>query len=46
MDNKGAFIRFEEDLKPKYTTFKHVKHPDVPPFRPSAMGFDFGSLLR
>lgn len=31
MDNKGAFIRFGKDLKPKFTTFEAVPHPAVRP---------------
>lgn len=31
MGNKGAFIRFGADLKPNYTTFTAVEHPNVPP---------------
>eukprot|EP00455_Lapot_gusevi_P045805 TRINITY_DN5914_c0_g2_i8.p1 TRINITY_DN5914_c0_g2~~TRINITY_DN5914_c0_g2_i8.p1 ORF type:complete len:239 (-),score=63.88 TRINITY_DN5914_c0_g2_i8:116-832(-) len=31
MKNKGAFIRFESDLKPKFTTFDAVPHPAVRP---------------
>merc|ERR1719197_1060425 len=29
--NKGAFIKFEHDLKPQFTQFKHVPHPDMKP---------------
>jgi serine/threonine-protein phosphatase 5 len=32
MGNKGAFIRFvDEDMKPNFTQFEAVPHPDVPP---------------
>lgn len=31
MGNKGAFIRFEHDMKPKYTSFPAVPHPPVAP---------------
>ena len=31
--NKGAFIRFKEDMKPVFTTFTCVPHPNVPPMR-------------
>lgn len=31
MGNKGAFIRFEADMKPKFTTYDAVPHPKVPP---------------
>jgi len=31
MGNKGAFIRFEHDMKPNYTSFTHVPHPAVAP---------------
>ena len=27
MGNRGAFIRFEADMKPKFTSFKEVPHP-------------------
>eukprot|EP01094_Clydonella_sp_ATCC50884_P001347 TRINITY_DN11007_c0_g2_i1.p1 TRINITY_DN11007_c0_g2~~TRINITY_DN11007_c0_g2_i1.p1 ORF type:complete len:493 (+),score=179.80 TRINITY_DN11007_c0_g2_i1:338-1816(+) len=29
--NKGAFIRFGSDLKPQFTQFTHVPHPDLKP---------------
>lgn len=30
--NKGALIRFKgEDMKPKFTQFEAVKHPNIPP---------------
>jgi serine/threonine-protein phosphatase 5 len=31
MGNKGAFIRFDSSLKPKYTKFSAVSHPQVMP---------------
>ena len=32
MGNKGAFIRFEDaEMKPQFTTFEAVPHPNVPP---------------
>jgi serine/threonine-protein phosphatase 5 len=31
--NKGAFIRFEEDMKPNFTSFTCVPHPNIPPMR-------------
>ncbi|ESL10954.1 serine/threonine protein phosphatase type 5 [Trypanosoma rangeli SC58] len=41
MGNKGAFIRFTGgDMKPKFTTFKHVPHPGKPPMH-YAMGMGF-----
>lgn len=33
MGNKGAFIRFFEDMKPNYTCFEAAPHPNVPPMR-------------
>jgi serine/threonine-protein phosphatase 5 len=33
MGNKGAFIRFAEDLQPKFTTFEAVPHPDIKPMQ-------------
>lgn len=33
MGNKGAFIRFKEDMKPNFTQFDSVPHPNVPPMR-------------
>lgn len=29
--NKGAYIRFEHDMKPKFTTFSSVPHPPMRP---------------
>lgn len=31
MKNKGAFIRFYEDMKPNFEQFSEVPHPNVPP---------------
>ena len=31
--NKGAFIRFTEDMVPRFTSFTCVPHPNVPPMR-------------
>ncbi len=31
MGNRGAFIRFDSNLKPSYVTFDAVPHPNVPP---------------
>ncbi|XP_048577140.1 serine/threonine-protein phosphatase 5 [Nematostella vectensis] len=31
MGNKGAFITMGDDLKPKFTTYEAVPHPDVKP---------------
>jgi len=33
MGNKGAYIRFESDMKPQYHKFAHVPHPPVPPMQ-------------
>ena len=33
MGNKGAFIRFFEDMKPNYTQFDAVPHPNIPPMK-------------
>jgi serine/threonine-protein phosphatase 5 len=34
MGNKGAFIRFsDKDMKPVFTKFDAVPHPDIPPMR-------------
>jgi serine/threonine-protein phosphatase 5 len=33
MGNKGAFIRFNEDMQPHFTKFNAVPHPNVPPMR-------------
>jgi serine/threonine-protein phosphatase 5 len=33
MGNKGAFIRFRENMKPNFTQFDSVPHPDIPPMR-------------
>jgi len=40
--NKGAFIRFEADLQPRYTTFDAVPHPAAKPMAfagPGLMNF-------
>lgn len=31
MGNKGAFIRFTEDMEPRFTKFEAVPHPNKPP---------------
>ena len=31
MDNKAAFIRFDDHLRPSYTKYTHVPHPKIPP---------------
>jgi hypothetical protein len=31
MGNKGAFIRFDDRLQPKYTKFEEVPHPRIQP---------------
>lgn len=33
MGNKGAFIRFNADMKPHFTTFGPSPHPNIPPMR-------------
>lgn len=33
MHNKGAFIRFKEDMQPAFTQFECSPHPDIPPMR-------------
>ena len=33
MANKGAFIRFREDMVPAFTQFECSPHPDIPPMR-------------
>lgn len=38
MGNKGAFIRFEADMKPKYTKFEAVTHPNARPMQYASMG--------
>jgi len=43
MGNKGAFIHFDKTLKPNFTQFTSVPHPDVKPMAYSAgMGGMFG----
>lgn len=43
MGNKGAFIHFDKTLKPKFTQYEAVPHPDVKPMAYSAgMGSMFG----
>jgi len=39
MGNKGAFIKFGEDMKPEYTKFDAVEHP---PIRPMAYASNLG----
>lgn len=41
MGNKGAFIRFEHDMKPKFTSFDCVPHP---PMRPMAYSRGLGFM--
>ena len=36
MGNKGAFIRFEKDMVPRFTTFEAVPHPPVRPMHYAA----------
>ena len=33
MGNKGAYIRFYEDMKPHFTQFECSPHPNIPPMR-------------
>jgi len=42
MGNKGAFIRFKEDMIPEFTQFVAVPHPNVPPMRYAGMMSQFG----
>jgi len=42
MGNKGAFIRFDKSLLPKFTQYKEVPHPDV---RPMAYAAGMGGLF-
>ncbi|DBA02948.1 TPA: hypothetical protein N0F65_005975 [Lagenidium giganteum] len=42
MGNKGAFIRFEKDMKPKFTQFTAVEHP---PIRPMAYAGNMGGMF-
>uniref|UniRef100_A0A6V2BPT8 Serine/threonine-protein phosphatase T n=1 Tax=Ditylum brightwellii TaxID=49249 RepID=A0A6V2BPT8_9STRA len=42
MGNKGAFIHFEEDLKPKFTQYDCVPHPNI---RPMAYAAGMGGLF-
>ncbi|CAK4708829.1 unnamed protein product [Aphanomyces euteiches] len=42
MGNKGAFIRFFKDLKPRFTQFTAVEHP---PIRPMAYAGNMGGLF-
>mmetsp|Transcript_62985 Transcript_62985/g.148325 ORF Transcript_62985/g.148325 Transcript_62985/m.148325 type:complete len:319 (-) Transcript_62985:325-1281(-) len=46
MGNKGAFIRLESDLQPKFTAFTAVPHPAVRPMQYANMGgFNFMNFL-
>ena len=42
MGNKGAFIRFKADMKPNFTQFTAVAHPNIPPMRYASMMSQFG----
>ncbi|GAB9462639.1 Serine/threonine-protein phosphatase [Globisporangium polare] len=42
MGNKGAFIRFEKDMKPRFTQFTAVEHP---PIRPMAYAGNMGGMF-
>jgi serine/threonine-protein phosphatase 5 len=41
--NQGAIIRFESDLKPQFTTFGAVPHPNS---RPMQYAGEFQAMLR
>lgn len=43
MGNKGAFVRFDSQMKPVYTTFDAVPHPKIPPmaYHPGLPGLGF-----
>merc|ERR1712137_76113 len=40
--NKGAFIKFGADLKPKFTQYSHVPHPDLQPMAYASQSSLFG----
>ncbi|CAI5744666.1 unnamed protein product [Peronospora destructor] len=42
MGNKGAFIRFEKDMQPRFTQFVAVEHP---PIRPMAYAGNMGGMF-
>jgi len=42
MGNKGAFIRFYEDMKPVFKQFTAVPHPNVPPMAYASGMSQFG----
>ncbi|KAG7383825.1 Serine/threonine-protein phosphatase 5 [Phytophthora boehmeriae] len=42
MGNKGAFIRFEKDMQPRFTQFAAVEHP---PIRPMAYAGNMGGMF-
>lgn len=45
--NRGAFIRLEHDLKPKFTSFDAVPHPPVRPMKYAGIGgFNIFNFLR
>lgn len=41
MGNKGAFIRFKEDLEPEFNKFDAVPHPPIPPMKYAANIFGY-----
>jgi len=40
--NKGAFIKFGADLKPKFTQYSHVPHPEMQPMAYASQSSLFG----
>jgi serine/threonine-protein phosphatase 5 len=44
MGNKGAFIRFEADMVPKYTQFEAVAHPNSRPMQYAGLGGGFNFM--
>lgn len=42
MKNKGAFIRFYDDMTPNFTQFNEVPHPNVPCMAYSSSFSQFG----
>jgi len=47
MGNKGAFIKLEHDMKPKFTQFAAVNHPNTRPMQYAGMGgFNLMNFLK
>lgn len=42
MGNKGAFIRFGEDMEPNFVQYTAVPHPNVPPMHYASAMSQFG----